>query len=60
MWWIVYGIGAVWVVAALVIGVVMGRAIHNADIEDGARILREEIPVNRIPPDTRHARVATP
>ena len=60
MWWIVYGIGAVWVVAALVIGVVMGRAIHNADIEDGARILREEIPVNRIPTDTRHARVATP
>ncbi|MBY6681907.1 hypothetical protein HQ312_12670 [Rhodococcus sp. BP-316] len=49
MWWIVYGIGAVWVVAALVIGVAMGRAIHNADIEDGARILREETPLNRNP-----------
>ncbi|WP_156388280.1 MULTISPECIES: hypothetical protein [unclassified Rhodococcus (in: high G+C Gram-positive bacteria)] len=46
MWWIVYGIGAVWVVAALVASVIMGRAIHNADIEDGARILREDTPVN--------------
>lgn len=49
MWWIVYGIVAVWVVAAPIAGVVMGRAIHNADIEDGARILREDTPVNPLP-----------
>ncbi|MDQ1203321.1 hypothetical protein [Rhodococcus sp. SORGH_AS_0303] len=47
MWWIVYGIGAVWVVAALVIVVVMGGAIHNADIEYEARVLRERSLLDR-------------